>query len=767
MHRGRVSSYVAATFRRPPAGLDRARWAILLAALPSVFQILPAALSAGPVATTAFVAAGVCWWAFLFRVYRRGRLDGPRDDAVETLLLLVIVTIGAHVNIALTLGVLYSALFFRTAHATRRRLAPGVVVYLGVLVLGATLSDGLSRDEVTAIVQQAVGFSFVAFCVSVVVGSMMARGRELAVEQKLLGAVLDNLDVAVVACDRAGGTPITNAAARSAGLDARLLLEGDGAQRRVVVGAEHDVTLDSLPLRRALTGAQVRDQALTIEEAHTGVRREFTVNARPVDLDDDARGLVVAALHDVTDRKLAEERLERQALHDALTKLPNRVLLQDRLQHALRSAPRRGCTPAILFLDLDGFKTVNDTAGHDAGDHVLTTVAARLRDSLRDEDTLARLGGDEFAVLLEATSLEEAVAVARRLIEDATTRPIEVAGAEFAVAASVGVAVPDLDELRAGLITAADLLRNADLAMYSAKTSGKNRVEIFAEQMHEALLARVTLERDLRRALDNDEFVLYYQPVVSMRTGEAVGAEALLRWISPERGLVPPGDFIPLAESSGLIVPMGEWVLREACRQAAAWQPVDGSGLAGLHMAVNLSIHQLMTPGLVDLVRKVLEENALPPHLLVLEITESAFGDNDVTLTRLGELRSLGVQLAIDDFGTGYSSLTRLQMFPVDTVKIDRSFVSGIDANDTAPLVTATLALARAFGMSTVAEGVENETQERFLREQGCPVAQGFHYSRPVPGAEFTDQLRSQRPVIPAQTRRIIDGTPAARVRTS
>ncbi len=375
-------------------------------------------------------------------------------------------------------------------------------------------------------------------------------------------------------------------------------------------------------------------------------------------------------------------------------------------------------------------------------------MADRLGQCLRGEDTLARLGGDEFAVLLEETSAAEAVMIATRLV-DVVRAPVEVNGVEFAVAASVGVAAPDVTELRAGVVTTADLLRNGDLAMYAAKTAGKGRVEVYAAQMHEALLARVTLERDLRHALENDELLLHYQPVVSMETGAVVGAEALLRWQSPARGLVPPGDFVPLAESTGLILPIGEWVLGEACRQAAAWQPLPGGDGVPLHVAVNVSVHQLQTPELVDVVRATLARSGLAPHLLVLEITESALGDTGTTLTRLQELRALGVQLAIDDFGTGYSSLTRLQMFPVDTVKIDRSFVNSISADSCAPLVTATLALARAFGLSTVAEGVENEMQEVFLRAQGCRVAQGFHYSRPVPALQLEKQLQRHRSLLP------------------
>ncbi len=725
--RGAVAR-VSALFRRPPVGLARVRWAMLLCALASGLTVWPSVLALGDAVLSLVILFVVAlWWSALVAIHARGRGHGLAFDAVEGIALLAV---AAAIGIEPSLGMLYGALFFRAAHTTTVRLAAGVVLYLVVLTL-ASVPGGLPADELGPITQQAMGFGSSAFCISVVLGSLLTRGRELSAERELLGAVLDSLDVAVVTADGEGRTTKVNAAARAASLDAELLFDGSSGPASVTTAdSAAGVPVDSLPLRRALGGIKVRDQEVTVTAGTD--RRHFLVNARQVDAGPGHAAVIVAALHDISERKRAEGLLERQALHDALTGLPNRVLLRNRLEHALQSATRRSRPLALLFIDLDGFKTVNDTAGHDAGDQVLITVADRLKQCLRGEDSLARLGGDEFAVLLEETSAAEAVAIATRIIA-AVSAPVDVAGAEFAVAASVGVAAPDVAELRAGLVSSADLLRNGDLAMYAAKTAGKGRVEVYAAQMHEALLARVTLERDLRHALENDELVLYYQPVVTMETGTVVGAEALLRWSSPQRGLVPPGDFVPLAESTGLIVPIGDWVLREACRQAAAWQPVDLSAGLPLHMAVNISIHQLQTPGLVETVRSALVDSGLPAHLLVLEITESALGDTGTTLTRLQELRALGVQLAIDDFGTGYSSLTRLQMFPVDTVKIDRAFVNSISGDSSAPLVTATLALARAFGLSTVAEGVENEAQEVFLRA-GVPDRAGFPLQPPAPG---------------------------------
>ena len=719
-------------------GLLRVRWAMLLTALAMGVLACAAAVAQGGTAGVLGAGAVVGWMGLLVLGYCRVRAQGLVFDAVEVLLLVAVM---ASLGMQQSLGVFYAALFFRTVHASRTRIVVGVVGYFLAQVLGAGLVDGLSAAEVAQLPAQAWGFVFTAFSLSVVTGTLLARGQELARERRLLEAVLDSLDVAVVACDSEGGLVKANTAARTAGLSAALLWHGADGDRQVRDGATAPPR-ESLPLRRALAAVTVRDQQVGVVDA-SGEQRDYSVNARTVLAEDDAPLLVVAALHDVSERRRAEQRLERQALHDALTGLPNRLLLRDRITQALLAADRRSSAPALLFLDLDGFKSVNDSAGHDAGDHVLLTIADRLAGCLRPQDTLARLGGDEFAVLLEETTAEEAVAVAHRLVA-VSSQPVSAVGLQFTVGASVGVAAPGLDEVRAGLLDSGDLLRNADLAMYEAKSAGKRRVEVYASQMHEALVARVTLERDLRAALHNGELRLHYQPVVCLSTGRTVGAEALLRWQSPQRGLVPPGDFIALAEDSGMILPIGAWVLHQACQQAAAWQASGRPELSGLHIAVNVSVHQLHAPGLLQTVQDALSDSGLPAARLVLEITESAFGDIETTLPRLHELRALGVQLAIDDFGTGYSSLTRLQMFPVDTVKIDRSFVTTIQADHAAPLITATLALARAFGLSTVAEGVEDEVQAQFLRAQGCPVAQGFRYSRPVPAADFATWVTPQ-----------------------
>ncbi len=445
---------------------------------------------------------------------------------------------------------------------------------------------------------------------------------------------------------------------------------------------------------------------------------------------------IVANARDITERKAFEEQLRHQAFHDPLTGLPNRALFKERVGQALRRARRQGTSPAVLFLDLDNFKTINDTLGHDAGDTVLTAVAARLRESLRADDTAARFGGDEFAILLEdATGHDDPMAAAERLIA-AVRAPITVAGREVTTNASVGIAARP-----AGAAGAAgrdregvdDLLRDADAAMYTAKAAGKGRHAAFDPAAHAALLGRLELEADLRRAIDRAEFILHYQPIIDLETSALVGMEALVRWIHPERGLIPPDAFIPLAEETGLIVPLGRWALREACRQACEWRrryPTEPPR----RIAVNLSGLHLQHEGVVADVAAVLEETGIDPACVTLEITESVMmRDTELTIARLAALKALGVSLAVDDFGTGYSSLSYLQQFPIDVLKIDRSFVSGSGYGVTnSALARAVVSLGGALGVPTVAEGVEEAGQAVQVRALGCAQGQGYYFSRPV-----------------------------------
>jgi diguanylate cyclase (GGDEF)-like protein/PAS domain S-box-containing protein len=435
----------------------------------------------------------------------------------------------------------------------------------------------------------------------------------------------------------------------------------------------------------------------------------------------------VWSFRDVTERKRLEDELAHQAFHDSLTNLANQALFRDRVEHALARVRTGSFHVAVLFLDLDNFKTVNDSLGHPAGDELLVGVTKRLQSCLRAADTAARLGGDEFAVLIEDTTRAgDAIALAVRILA-ALHAPFSLAGHDVVVGASIGIAHDGPG------IEADQLLRNADLAMYTAKTHGKSRYEVYAPEMHATAVERLALETELRRAISRDELRLQYQPIVTLSTSEIRGFEALVRWEHPTRGLLSPDRFIPLAEECGLIDEIGRWVLEHACAQARTWQLAHPERPL-LSISVNLSPRQLRDEGIVDLVAKVLQETGLPPAALTLEITETAMmHDAETALVRLTALRALGVRLAVDDFGTGYSSLSHLQRFPIDELKIDRSFVQGIDQGpEESSLARAIVRLARTLRMDAVAEGIENPAQLDILRSLGCENGQGFHLCRPA-----------------------------------
>ncbi|MDQ3740661.1 MAG: EAL domain-containing protein [Actinomycetota bacterium] len=478
--------------------------------------------------------------------------------------------------------------------------------------------------------------------------------------------------------------------------------------------------------------------------------------ARRVGNDDFSRRVHVGGddeLHEVADafngmmERLVSGRdeLVHQAFHDALTGLPNRALFRDRTQQALaRAYNRRRETPggiAVLFADLDDFKSVNDSLGHGAGDELLREVATRLTNTLRTEDTIARLGGDEFAILLEDVKHPRAAeATAARLLA-ALEAPIRLPTSDRDVVAraSIGVALSSGPD-----DTAEDLLRDADAAMYAAKNGGRNRHRVFHADMHERALERFALEGELRHAIENDELTLDYQPVLDLNTHRVVAVEALVRWRHPERGIVPPNDFIPTAEETGLIVPLGRWVLQHACRAAETLQVHAEAGPA-LIMSVNLSPRQFHDPHLVDDVADAIATAGIDPTTLVLEITESMLtADLDSTAETLARLKALGVRLAIDDFGTGYSTLSYLRRFPVDILKLDRELIeaaSGLDAK----LMKAIVGLGHSLDLATVAEGIERPEQEQGLRELGCELGQGFLFARPMSEADLVRELRGQR----------------------
>ena len=439
---------------------------------------------------------------------------------------------------------------------------------------------------------------------------------------------------------------------------------------------------------------------------------------------------------DIDDRKQAEERVQFLAYYDALTGLPNRTLLRDRLAKAFAGARRQKYKVALLFLDLDRFKDINDSLGHSVGDLLLQEVAGRLKAWGREQDTVARVGGDEFLIVLTGLKDVMDAAVAAERLMDAMTAEFVVQGRSLSIGCSVGISIfPEHGT------PADDLIKNADAAMYSAKEAGRNNFRFYTENMNAQAVERLTLENSLRLALDKKELFLVYQPQMDMATGRITGLEALLRWRHPELGLVPPDKFIRIAENSGLIVRIGEWVLRTACSQSRRWQD---EGLAKVSVAVNVSAVQFRQEGFCEVIRRVLDESGLAAQYLELELTESLLlSSADVTLSVLQKLKAMGLKLAIDDFGTGYSSFSYLRQFRVSKLKIDRSFVRDVAVNpDDAAITTAIISMAKSLNLKVIAEGVENEAQMTFLRAHHCDEIQGYYFSKPLTVDKVADKLR-------------------------
>ena len=459
-----------------------------------------------------------------------------------------------------------------------------------------------------------------------------------------------------------------------------------------------------------------------------------TVNA--VKNDDGEVVEFVLMASDITERKRAEERLNYQANYDALTQLPNRTLFVDRLSQAMARARREGTTLALLFIDLDRFKNVNDSMGHSAGDKLLVAVAESLKGCVRESDTIARFGGDEFAMILSPIYGAKNAGTVAQTVLKVLSRPFNIDSYDCIVGGSIGVSIfPGDGE------TSEDLIRNADAAMYRAKDSGRNTYEFFTAEMQQLAMQRMGMERDLRFAIERQEFVLHFQPQLSLVTNEVVGLEVLVRWESGTRGLVSPADFIGLAEENGQILALGDWVLREACRQYVEWFK---EGIAPAYIAVNVSGRQFKATQFTTRLREILRETHMPPKGLEIELTESfLMEDQDQVMGTLQELRDMGITLSIDDFGTGYSSLSYLKRFPISTLKIDKSFVQDVPGDDEdVAIVSAIVRMAHALKLSVVAEGVETNEQRQFLHALGCQIIQGFLFSRPLNAYDCTELLR-------------------------
>ncbi|MFC5511249.1 EAL domain-containing protein [Massilia jejuensis] len=477
-----------------------------------------------------------------------------------------------------------------------------------------------------------------------------------------------------------------------------------------------------------------------------GQTRWFLVNGQPVFDELGHFAGYRGTGSDITERKLTEQRVHHVAQHDALTGLPNRSLLQDRLGQAVAYATRSGNPVWVMLIDLDRFKFVNDSMGHKAGDVLLMTVAARLRSSLRDADTVARLSGDEFVVIVSERGDQELTPDIVARVMNAVAQPVMLGTKEFFVTCSIGVAVYPSESTNVD-----NLIEHADIAMYRAKKLGRNNFQFYTPAMNEESLERVRIESALRNAVERDEFVLYYQPQIDIKSGKIVGMEALIRWQHPELGMVPPGRFISIAEETGMIVAIGAWVLRTACAQNKAWQD---AGFDRLRVAVNLSARQFGASDLIENLATVLRDTGLEPKYLEIELTESLFmSDITPAVDLLHRMKALGVNLSIDDFGTGYSSLSYLSRFPIDVLKIDRSFVADItrDANDEA-IVTSIIALAHNLKLAVIAEGVETGEQLDYLRRHGCDEMQGYYFSKPLPAHEFEQLMVEGRGLHPEQT---------------
>jgi diguanylate cyclase (GGDEF)-like protein/PAS domain S-box-containing protein len=632
---------------------------------------------------------------------------------------------------------LYDQMMVGARQAQRIMLTASAIAILLVLLIGFTVAGSVTR-RITALTVAARTLRTGDYSARVTTDGhdeigTLARAFNLMAEQlersareilakEYTDSILSNAGEGICGVDAIGRIAFANeAAGRITGVGVSGLLQREATTLLPETGGELTVGTREGRLQRP---------------DGTSVRVEYTIST--IEKDERTIGAVVV-LRDVSRQRALEYDLRHQALHDGLTGLPNRKLLLDRLEHAIIRSRASGEQIGVLYLDLDGFKRVNDSLGHNAGDTLLRTAAERLAGVLRSHDTVARLGGDEFAVLLEDARLEVVEALARACL-DALARPFLLHHREAVVTVSVGV-VPDA----AQYTDADEVIRNADVAMYAAKDEGKNRFMIFETRMHEQLLSRLDQEARLREAVHRGELRLYLQPVAGVPDGRMNGAEALVRWQDPQRGLQQPGSFIPLAEETGIVIEIDRWILREACRVVRQWQDLSPQ-TAPAFVSVNLSAAHLELPDLTEQVSIALADTGLSPHCLVLELTETVMmRDVAVTSAKLEELRRIGVKIAIDDFGTGYSSLGYLRDIPVDVLKIDRSFINGLVGNGRQQeLVSAVVQLGHTLGLRVVAEGVEDADQLTLLTVMGCKYAQGYYLGRPEPAASLYERLNDK-----------------------
>ena len=565
-----------------------------------------------------------------------------------------------------------------------------------------------------------------------------AKRRQRAVEQseQRLQAIMDSVIDGIVTVTDEGVVESANAAAAQIFGFAPGELAGLGLGELLTHTTGRDI--ERLPPPAPVDVTTLARHSLLEMVGRRKDGTSFSIELSVTELDLHGRRTFILTARDITARKAAEELIRYRATHDALTGLPNRTLFDDRLATALKHSARRDEMVAVLFLDLDRFKIINDTLGHSVGDALLVALSRRLRASVRDEDTVARMGGDEFIFILRGLgSPEDAVKPAQKIL-DAMRPTFHVRGHELYVTGSIGIGLCPNDGVEPD-----QLLKCADIALYRAKERGRNRLQLYNPSLNVRVFGQMVLEKHLRHALEQDQFQLVYQPQIALDSGQVVGVEALIRWRHPELGLVPPDEFVPLAEENGLIEPLGLWVLRTACRQHKAWRQAR---LPGLRLAVNMSPRQFQRLGLEHRIREILAESDMETRWLELELTESVLmQEGDSTASLLGHLGELGISLALDDFGTGYSSLSYLKRFPIKRVKIDRSFVCDISTSDSAAaLARAMITMAHGLGVEVVAEGIESLEQLAILRRYGCDEGQGYFLGRPVVPSEVPELVRRQ-----------------------